>query len=84
MDQGNTRRIRRRARQGKLPKALDRLPHATAVQFISECLDSCDKRPTAAALLQHPFLVANEEVDDAEIILGTNVQSYHLKVLDFE
>ena len=60
--------------KGVLPEALTRIHAPMAKAFILLCLgrrvntgdEACDEimRPTATELLCHPFLRANEEMDD--------------------
>ena len=64
---GSVGRIAYRCRRGILPKSLASVRNVAAKEFIQTCLKP--DRPTARELLQHPFLVATEGIDE-EVLTG--------------
>ena len=49
--------------QGKLPDSLERVKDERVSEFIGLCLAPASVRPSAADLLTHPFLSANDPAD---------------------
>jgi hypothetical protein len=56
--------------RGQPPSILSRINHPEAIDFIKNCLQPCQERPTASELLQHPFLVKIGDEDDSEILIS--------------
>lgn len=59
----NPAQVFRRVSQGIKPKALDNIQDELTKEFIKVCLLSSDKRPTAEALLAHPFFSSERNND---------------------
>ena len=57
------------ASAGTPPRVLDRVEHPMAKLFILACIAPLSERPTAAELIDHPFLTSGPD-DDEELIVN--------------
>lgn len=66
----NAAQVYRRVTQGIKPEGIQKIKNKSVREFIYLCLKDKDERPSAAELLQHPFLKIDEEKDDEIFYYG--------------
>merc|ERR1711975_212387 len=63
MECANPAQVFKKVSAGKLPDSLERVKDERVSEFIGLCLAPASVRPSAADLLTHPFLSANDPAD---------------------